>query len=216
MYIGIARFALTYMYATLFTYVAFRLTRNIRHSYLRAALSQEVGFFDHGTAGSISVQATSNGKLIQSGIAEKLGLFIQSVATFIAAFVIAFISQWKLTLIIICIMPALLIVVGSVAVVDSQIETNILKVYAQAAAYAESILASVRAVKAFSLESRIGEKYASYLSGARRLGDKKSPLYGVMFGAEYFIVYAGMGLAYWQGIAMVSRGEVDNVGTVFT
>lgn len=216
MYIGIARFALTYMYATLFTYVAFRLTRNIRHSYLRAALSQEVGFFDHGTAGSISVQATSNGKLIQSGIAEKLGLFIQSVATFIAAFVIAFISQWKLTLIIICIMPALLIVVGSVAVVDSQIETNILKVYAQAAAYAESILASVRAVKAFSLESRIGEKYTSYLSSARKLGDKKSPLYGVMFGAEYFIVYAGMGLAYWQGIAMVSRGEVDNVGTVFT
>lgn len=196
--------------------MAFRLTRNIRHSYLRAALSQEVGFFDHGTAGSVSVQANSNGKLIQSGIAEKLGLFVQSIATFIAAFIIAFISHWKLTLIILCVMPALLIVVGTVAVLDSQIETEMLKVYAQAAAYAESILASARAIKAFSLESRIAQSYASYLSSARKLGDKKNPFYGFMFGAEYFVVYAGMGLAYWQGIALISRGEIDNIGTVFT
>lgn len=113
-------------------------------------------------------------------------------------------------------MPALLIIVGTVSVFDSQIETQMLKVYAQAAAYAESVLASSRAIKAFSLESRIVQNYASYLCSARKLGDKKSPLYGVMFGAEYFVVYAGMGLAYWQGITMISRGEIDNIGTVFT
>lgn len=113
-------------------------------------------------------------------------------------------------------MPALLLIVGTVAVFDSQIETDMLRVYAQAAAYAESILASTRATKAFSLESRTVQNYASYLSSARQLGDKKNPLYGFMFGAEYFVVYAGMGLAYWQGIAMISRGEVDNIGTVFT
>ncbi|RSL90957.1 hypothetical protein CEP51_000511 [Fusarium floridanum] len=137
-YIGIARFAFTYIYATLFTYVAFNITRNVRHTYLRAALSQRISFFDHGIAGSVSMQATSNGKLIQSGIAEKLGLFIQSLATFVAAFIIAFISHWKLTLIILCIMPALLIVVGSVAVPDSQMETKMLKEYAQAATRAAS------------------------------------------------------------------------------
>ncbi|RMJ20281.1 hypothetical protein CDV36_000007 [Fusarium kuroshium] len=166
-YIGIARFAFTYIYATLFTYVAFNITRNVRHTYLRAALSQRISFFDHGIAGSVSMQATSNGKLIQSGIAEKLGLFIQSLATFVAASIIAFISHWKLTLIILCIMPALLIVVGSVAVPDSQMETKMLKEYAQAATYAESVLVNIRAVKAFSLESRIVQKYATYLSGAR-------------------------------------------------
>jgi ATP-binding cassette subfamily B (MDR/TAP) protein 1 len=45
---------------------------------------------------------------------------------------------------------------------------------------------------------------------------KKNILYGVMFGGEYFIVYAGTGLAFWQGIAMINRGEVTNLGTVFT
>ncbi|OHX00550.1 multidrug resistance protein [Colletotrichum incanum] len=215
-YIGIARFVLTYIYATAFTYVAFNLTRNIRCSYFRAALSQEISFFDHGTAGSISMQATSSGKLIQSGIAEKLGQVFQNVATFVAAFIIAFVGQWKLTLIISCILPALIIVVGGASVPDARIDAKILPIYSMAGKYAENILASVRAVKAFSLESRVLEKYASYLHDARILGNKKSPLYGVMFGGQYFILYSGMGLAFWQGIRMVVRGEVEGFGTIFT
>ncbi|KAK1706426.1 P-loop containing nucleoside triphosphate hydrolase protein [Colletotrichum acutatum] len=215
-YIGIVRFVLTYIYATIFTYVAFNITRNVRCAYLRSTLRQEVSFFDHGTAGSISMQATSSGKLIQSGIAEKLGLVFQNLTTFLAAFIIAFVKQWKLALIISCIMPALLITMGSVAIPDAVIDSKIFPIYAQAGTYAESILGSIRAVKAFSVESRILEKYTTYLASARQLGNKKSPLYGVMFGGQYFVIYAGSGLAFWQGIAMVARKEVDGVGTVFT
>ncbi|GJC97372.1 multidrug resistance protein 3 (P glycoprotein 3) [Colletotrichum higginsianum] len=215
-YIGIARLVLTYIYATAFTYVAFNLTRSIRISYLRSALSQEIGFFDQDTAGSISMQATSSGKLIQSGIAEKLGLVFQNVSTFVAAFVIAFVSQWKLALITSCILPALLIIIGGPSVPDAMLDAKILPIYATAGKYAESILASVRAVKAFGLESRILDKYASCLHDARVLGNKKSPLYGVVFGGQYLILYCGMGLAFWQGIGMVVRGEVDGFGTIFT
>ncbi|KAJ0319914.1 hypothetical protein Brms1b_003506 [Colletotrichum noveboracense] len=215
-YIGIARFATTYIYSALFTYVAFKLTRNVRRTYLQAALSQEISFFDHGTAGSIAMQATTNGKLIQSGIAEKLGLFFSSVSTFFAAFIIAFVSQWKLTLIIICIVPAIVLVSGAMAAIDSGFETKILQSNAQAGTYAESALGSIRAIKAFSLESRIMQKYSSYLDQSRVIGNKKSPIYGVMFGWQYFVVYAGMALAFWQGIAMIARKEVDGIGTVFT
>ena len=67
-YIGIARLACTYLYSTTLTYVALRLTRNLRYTFLKAALSQEIGFFDQGTAGSIAMQATSNGKLVQNAV----------------------------------------------------------------------------------------------------------------------------------------------------
>ncbi|KAK4234337.1 ATP-binding cassette sub-family B member 5 [Achaetomium macrosporum] len=215
-YIGIARFALTYIYATAFTYVAFRLTRNVRQLYLRSALSQEVGFFDQGTAGSISMQATSNGKLIQTGIADKLGLFFESIATFLASFILAFVSQWKLTLIIICIIPAVMLVVGGVATIATKVDSKVFQVLGQAGTYGESTLGNVRAIKAFGLESRIIRKYCSYLDDAQRLGNKKSGLYGVMFGWQYFVIYAGMGLAFWQGVEMTARGEVDGIATVFT
>lgn len=162
------------------------------------------------------MQATSNGKLIQSGIAEKLGQVFQAAATFVGAFIIAFTSQWKLTLILICIIPALLIIVMISGAIDASLETKILKIYAQAGAFAESVLSNVRATHAFSLESRMTTKYSKYLEDARDLGNKKSALYGIMLGGEYFVIFAGMGLAFWQGIAMIARGEVDKIGTVFT
>ncbi|RSL58355.1 hypothetical protein CEP53_006164 [Fusarium sp. AF-6] len=215
-YVGIVRLVSTYVYASLFTYVAYHLTRNIRRSYLKAAFSQEIAYFDQGVAGSIAMQATSNGKLIQSGIAEKLGIVVQAIATFVAAFVIAFISQWKLTLILICIVPALILIVGTLSVPDAKIETKILKIQAQAGGYAESIFGGIRTIHAFSLRSRVVAKFDTYLQDVFREGKKKNMLYGFMFGGEYFVVYSGMGLAFWQGIAMIDRGEVSDIGKVFT
>lgn len=175
-----------------------------------------MGYFDQGTSGSIAMQATSNGKLIQNGIAEKLGQVFQAVATFVAAFIIAFTTQWKLTLIIICILPALLLIVAGFGVFDAKIETKMLKTYAIAGAFAEAVLGSTRTAHAFHLGPRMASKYEEHLEGARNLGHKKNALYGFMFAGEYFVLVAGMGLAFWQGIAMMARGEVKSVGTVFT
>ncbi|KAL9948704.1 hypothetical protein ACHAO5_001551 [Verticillium nonalfalfae] len=215
-YIGIARFGCIYIYSTAMTYAALRLGRNLRRDYMRSALRQEISFFDFGSVGSISMQATSNGRLIQSATSEKLGQMIQANATFVAAFIIAFVSQWKLTLILICIVPALILMVGTAGGIDAGIETSILKVYAQAGAFAESSLGNIRAIKAFSLSSRIVDQYTKYLDEARTLGQKKNVLYGLLFAGEYFVMFAGMGLAFWQGITMIARGEVDDIGTVFT
>lgn len=205
----------TYIYASLFTYVAYHLTRNVRRSYLQAAFSQEITYYDRGASGSISQQATTDGKLIQSGIAEKLGIVIQAISTFVAAFVIAFITQWKLTLILIFMVPTLLIVLGTAGGIGAMIETKILQVYAQASSYAENVLGGVQTFQAFNLRPRMMAKYDSYLQDAYTQGMKKNKLYGIVFGGQYFVVYAGMGLAFWQGIAMLDRGEISDLGTVF-
>lgn len=214
-YIGIVRLVTIYLYASLMTYVAYHIVHNIQHAYLRAALSQEVGYYDQGVSGSISTQATSNGLLIQSGISEKLGLFVQSISTFTAAFVIAFISQWKLTLILAGIIPAIVLLVGGVGVFDATINAKLFKTYADAASYADNLFSGIRTVHAFSLQSRTLAKYDEYLRNALKLGKKKSKFVGILFGGQYFVMYAGMALSFWQGFDMIARGEAD-LGTVFT
>ena len=213
--IGIGRFALTYAYSTLFTFAAYKITRNIRHLYLKAGLSQEVAFFDGGTGGSIAMQATSNGRLIQAGMSEKLGLVVQGLAAFISAFALAFATQWKLTLISCCIAPAMLLVMGITSTIEASIETGILKVQAQAGSFAESILSSTRTVHAFGLRATLVGELDRFLQESRRLGNKKSPLFGFLFSAEYSIIYAGFGLCFWQGVKMLARGEVGEPGDVF-
>lgn len=50
---------------------------------------------------------------IENGIGEKLGSLIMWTATFLAGYIIGFISGWKLTLIMLSLMP---IMIGSAAV----------------------------------------------------------------------------------------------------
>ncbi|CAG8341177.1 unnamed protein product [Penicillium salamii] len=214
--IGLGRFFLTYGYSTLLTLGAYRMTRNIRRVYLKSALSQEVAFYDGGTSGSIAMQATSNGKLIQSGVSEKLGLVIQGLSAFISAFVLAFVTQWKLTLISCCIAPAMLVVIGVVSTIEAGIETKILGIQAQAGSFAESILSSSRTVHAFGIRSRLIGDFDKFLVASKRLGDKKGPLWGFLFSSEYAIIYAGFGLSFWQGIRMLVSGEVAESGEIFT
>lgn len=114
-------------------------------------------------------------------------------------------------------MPALVVVVGSLSVSDAKIKTRILKIQAEAGCYAESIFGGIRTVRAFSVRKRIVAKFDTFLQDVFfREGEKKNLLYGFMSGGGYLVSYSGTGLALWQGSAMIARGEVSDIGKVFT
>ncbi|KAL6913402.1 hypothetical protein FSHL1_011078 [Fusarium sambucinum] len=215
-YLGIGRFVLSYIWNVFLTYSSYRIVRNIRKEYLRAALRQEIAYYDFGTGGSVATQATSNGRLIQTGIAEKLGLFFQGIAAFLTAFIVAFVVQWKLTLICLCIAPATIIVMTVVATMEAVHEMKILEIHSQANSLAEGILASVRTVHAFEMRTRLVDKFDKHLEEAHTVGKKISILFGLMFSADYTIIYLGFGLAFWQGVRMLASGEITDSGVIFT
>ncbi|KAI9146890.1 ABC multidrug transporter atrC [Paramyrothecium foliicola] len=216
LYLGIGRFVVSYTYNLLFTYAAHRVTRNIRYEFFRAALRQEVAFYDAGSAGSIATQATSNGRLIQGGISEKLGLAIQATAGFFASFVVSFVVQWKLSLICICVAPAALIVLGTVSAMQVRIMIQSIGVYMRASSFVEGVLGGVRLVHAFEMRERLARKLGDQLAEAQKIGNKLSPLNGTMFASQYTISHLGYGLAFWQGIRMLARGEITDSGVIFT
>lgn len=215
-YLGIGRFVLAYVYNTLLTYSAYTVVRNIRHDYFRAALRQEVAFYDFGTGGSVAAQATSNGRLVQGGISEKFGLTFQGVGAFVTAFVIAFAVQWKLTLICLCIPPVTIGVTGWVAAAGAKIETRVLEIHGQGNSFAESVLSSVRTTHAFEMRERLVAKFDKFLTDAHETGMKLCPLWAIMFSTEYTVIYLGFGLAFWQGVRMLASGEVTETGDIFT
>lgn len=112
--------------------------------------------------------------------------------------------------------PALIMLMGVLAAAEAKLETKMLDIYAQGGAFAESILSTPRTVHALGIRERLVATYDEYLRKAKVLGDKKSPLFGLLFSLEYFLIYAGMGLAFWQGIKMMANKEVPSLGTVFT
>lgn len=141
---------------------------------------------------------------------------MQSVATFFAAFVVALAIQWKLTLIVMTSIPAVILFIGVCVPLDARIESRIIKIYSEAAALAEEAFSSVKTVHAFWAHNRIITKYEDFLQAAHTEGKKKSLIYAVLFSTQYFCIYCAIALAYWQGYRMFRSGEIPDVGKVFT
>ncbi|KAJ9636367.1 hypothetical protein H2199_008042 [Coniosporium tulheliwenetii] len=203
-----------YLFLTTITISGIRITRSIRYQFLKAILSQDIAYFDAGDNGSVAVQITTNGNLIQQGISEKLGLAIQAVASFVAAIVIAFVTQWKLTLITIGVAPATILFTGVATWIDTSLESRILSLYSSAAALAGDTISSVGTVHAFSAASKVAKKYDGYLQRAYEIGRSKSMVWGLFYSTEYFLAYAAYALAFWQGIRMFTSGEINDPGVI--
>lgn len=116
---------------------AIRTTKAMRIAFLEHTLRQEAWYFDEQGNGSIASQVTTNGNKINTGIAEKLSIFFQSLATFLVAFVVALAIQWKLALITMSIIPAIFLFLSVCVPIDARIESRILKIYSAAASLAE-------------------------------------------------------------------------------
>jgi ATP-binding cassette subfamily B (MDR/TAP) protein 1 len=215
-YLFIAKFVLVYVYCLSASVAAVRTTKALRLDFLQSLLRQEISFFDSQEGGSPSIKVTTNGNNINNGISDKPLLLIQSVSTMVSAFIIALLVQWKLALICVSIIPTIIVIMGISATIDIMQEGKLSKIYSEAGLLAEEVFSSIATVHAFWLQPLMFKKYDVLLAEAERLGMRKSPNYGVMFSTSFFCIYAGYGLAFWQGIRMYASGEIAEPGTIIT
>ncbi|KAG6036745.1 hypothetical protein E4U41_005495 [Claviceps citrina] len=203
------------MIQILINITAIRTTKRLRVDFFRHILRQEISFFDSPSS-SVSGQITTNGNLINNGISEKLGLIVQAISMFVSAFVVAFIVQWKLTLITLAIVPVNTIITLGGIYIDSIYEYRMFNIYAESGSLAEEAFASIRTAHAFWAFPKLTIRFNRILERARKIGDKKSLIYAILFPVEFFSVIAGYALAFWQGMRMYTSGEIKDPGTVVT
>jgi ATP-binding cassette subfamily B (MDR/TAP) protein 1 len=178
-------------------------------------LRQEIPFFDRPSS-SVSGQVTTNGNLINAGISEKLGIIIMNISSFVAAFVVAFVVQWKLTLILLSVVPVNLGVTIVCVMFDTVYEERMFDIYSHSGALAEEAFSSIRTAHAFWAFPKLSRRFKRILADAAKVGDKKSPIYAILFPVEFFCIFACYGLAFWQGMRMYAEGEIRQPGTVIT
>lgn len=96
----------------------------------------------------------------------------------VAAFVVAFTKQWKLTLVVATTLPGAVLAVGITVALDARLEAKILDIYSKAGGLVEESLSSIRIVTAFDASKKLQEKYDAYLEIAKKFGVKKGPILG--------------------------------------
>ncbi|KAH7150159.1 ABC transporter [Dactylonectria estremocensis] len=198
-YLAIGGFVATYTSTVGFIYTGEHISAKIREHYLEHCLRQNIGFFDELGAGEVITRIIADTNLIQAGISEKVGLTLAAISTFVTAFVIGYVKYWKLALILMSIMVALVLnmAVGSIFLLKyskQQISTGAL-----GGTLADEVLSSIRNAVAFGAQDRLAKQYETHLSKTEYFGFRFKSSMGVLLAGLNLIMHLGYGLAFWQG-----------------
>jgi len=121
-----------------------------------------------------------------------------------------------LTLITLAVAPFILVVTAAGVAIDASMEGRILPIYSRAGQLAEEVFSSIATVHAFWAGSKLSRKYEKLLSEAKAQGMKKSLNMSISFSGEYFGIFSGYALAFFQGIRMYANGEITESGDIVT
>ncbi|KAK9494809.1 P-loop containing nucleoside triphosphate hydrolase protein [Lipomyces doorenjongii] len=191
------------------------LSARIRQQYLAATLRQNIGYFDKLGSGEITTRITADTNLVQEGMSEKVGLIITGLSTFISAFVIGFIKSWKLTLILLSVVVAIVLTMGLLSTFMVKFSLRSLEGYSVGGTLAEEVFSSVRNVQAFGVQERLANEYDKYLRVTEKWAFRQGVTLALMLGSLWFYIYNNYALAFWQGSRFVASGSI-NVGSIIS
>ncbi|KAK1967075.1 ABC transporter [Colletotrichum sublineola] len=198
-YLAIGVFVCQYVSTVGFIYTGEHISAKIREHYLQSCMRQNIGFFDKLGAGEVTTRITADTNLIQDGISEKVGLTLAAFATFVSAFVIGFVHYWKLTLILLSTVVALMLSMGGGSTFIVKYSKQSIESYAHGGSLANEVISSIRNAIAFGTQDRLAKQYDVHLTKAETYGYKVKASIGVMVALMMTILYLNYGLAFWQG-----------------
>lgn len=170
-------------------YAGESVTRKTRENYLRAILRQNIGFFDRLGAGEVTTRITSDTNLIQEGVSQKLTITLQSLSTFITAFVIGFVRYWKLTIILFSTVIAITLDFGIGSTFLVKWTEKALTAYANGGTVAEETFSSIRNAISFGTQNKLLRQYEKHLIEAERWGIKGRAALACMIGAMFAFIF---------------------------
>ncbi|KAI2612606.1 P-loop containing nucleoside triphosphate hydrolase protein [Hypoxylon fragiforme] len=207
-YLAIGEFITIYVATVGFIYTGEHISAKIREHYLESCMRQNIGFFDKLGAGEVTTRITADTNLIQEGISEKVGLTLTAIATFISAFVIGFVFYWKLTLILCCVIVALILDMGIGSRFVVKFTKNSIQAYATGGSVAEEVISSIRNAVAFGTQDTLSKQYDTHLIRAEYYGFRKAAAIAIMVAGMMWIIYLNYGLSFWMGSQYYVEGTI--------
>ncbi|KAM9572887.1 LOW QUALITY PROTEIN: ATP-binding cassette sub-family B member 5 [Guaruba guarouba] len=218
--IGFAGLVLSTIQAWTFLVAAKRQTARIWQFFF-AVLRQEMAWFDSAQIGTLNMRLTEQDSVhfftslinlsffffFHEGISDKICIFAQFFATFLAGIITGFIYRWKLTLVIFSVSPLL---AASAAVWSSllaSLTAKKLPAYAEAVAVAKETLTAVRTVVAFNGQQKALAKFDANLEVARSVGLEKSITTNASLSVSQFLIFGPYALAFWYGTKLTAEDE---------
>ena len=213
---GIISFVCNFLNVCFWSLVGQRCIHQMKRNYFTTILSQEQGWFDAHNAFEFATKVQAQLEQVEMGIGDKFGQILMMLSQCVSGFVIAFITSWKITLVMLCVAP---FIIGVILFMVNSMRIGIImgrKTYEKAGGIAEEMLYNIKTVASFSNfefeQKRFNEKieicYQLDLATVFKLG--------ISIGLLIFFLNSSMTIAMAYGRTLVKNDFNNNKGRDFT
>lgn len=206
--IGVGVLVCAFFGICFFTVAAERQMRTIRKLFFESVMRQEISWFDTHENGELASRFSEDMYIIEDGLGDKVATMIQWITSCLAAYVIAFISGWKLALATVAFCPIIIAFGAFMTKFLRTIAQREAQSYAKAGAVAEEVFTSIRTVMAFNGQGKECKRYDDNLASANKESVRKGMVAGLGQSAFWFFVYTAFAVAFWYGMYLTRTGEL--------
>ncbi|KAK0745952.1 P-loop containing nucleoside triphosphate hydrolase protein [Schizothecium vesticola] len=212
--IFVARFSFNYISKFCFRIIGIRMSSAIRLAYVRSLFEQSIHVLDTMPSGSAASTITSTANILQLGISEKLGIFLEFTTMIIAATIIAYSYSWRLALVTSSVLLFIIFVLAVLLPFIIKGHTRMTKAEGRGTSVANEAFSGIRMITSCGAETRVAERYAEWVKKAQQAAQFSSPFFSVQFGLIFFGLYGAFAIAFWYGMRLLVDGYISDVGTV--
>ncbi|KAL6594655.1 hypothetical protein ACP70R_048393 [Stipagrostis hirtigluma subsp. patula] len=193
----------------LFSVAGCKLIRRIRLMTFEKVVNMETEWFDYpaNSSGAIGARLSADAAKVRGLVGDALQLVVQNSATLIAGLVIAFVSNWELSLIILALIP-LIGLNGWIQMKFIQgFSANAKLMYEEASQVANDAVSSIRTVASFSAEEKVMDLYRKKCEGPLSAGIRTGIISGIGFGVSFFLLFGVYAASFYAGARLVEDGK---------
>ncbi|RLM94145.1 hypothetical protein C2845_PM08G10710 [Panicum miliaceum] len=189
----------------LFSVAGCRLIKRIRLMTFEKVVNMEIEWFDHpeNSSGAIGARLSADAAKVRGLVGDALQLVVQNSSTLVAGLVIAFVSNWELSLIILALIP-LIGLNGWIQMKFIQgFSADAKMMYEEASQVANDAVSSIRTVASFSAEEKVMDLYKKKCEGPLRTGIRTGIISGIGFGVSFFLLFGVYAASFYAGARLV-------------
>ncbi|KAM7279225.1 hypothetical protein ACFE04_006359 [Oxalis oulophora] len=191
-----------------FSIMGENLTTRVRRMMLAAILRNEVGWFDEEEHNSslVAARLATDAADVKSAIAERISVILQNMTSLLTSFIVAFIVEWRVSLLILGTFPLLVLANFAQQLSLKGFAGDTAKAHAKTSMIAGEGVSNIRTVAAFNAQSKILSLFSYELRVPQMQSLRRSLTAGSLFGLSQLALYASEALILWYGAHLVSKG----------
>ena len=186
-----------------------RVVADIRKKLYRHLVSLPPSFFEDNLAGEIQSRVTTDTTLLQTVIGSSFSFALRNALTFIGGLSLMFISNIKLTLIVLLVVPFIIFPIIYFGKKVKKLSRDSQDKIASVGAWAGESLQHIKVVQAFTREDMVNEQFGQAAEGAFDVALKRISQRAILIALVMMLVMGSVAGMLFVGGSDVIAGELS-------